>query len=448
VITTSATTSGNTVTPPASVSSQTTAALSSIPLGGFSGLLNSLSWSSDGRFYITASDDKTLKIWDAATNKVVQTLDDKANPILDRVLSAVFSPDGQYVVASLADKSIRFYSVKNGVVLITAKGDLIAPAVISPDQALIPYSGAKTIRTWDYKKDNNGPEFPYFDSNAPGLAPTALAFSPDSATLAVGLNNGRIILFKVATGQPLVVVEPPPNVKNSVRLLAWSPGGNLLVVGREKSFETLSIDFKNGLASPTALGMALSAPASSLSFSADGKRLAVSSQNGEIQLWSLDNNQMINRIITGSNPIIGLRWSQDNQQITAATGGSNPALNIYATQPVQRSLKVALVPRNGTKVTGNAQLTELPGGLVRVTLNVEGLQPGQHNVHIHAGSCANQGDIKFNLETLRATADGKAASTTVIKVDYTALTTGSFYVNVHNDPGTDTYIASCGEIHV
>jgi WD40 repeat protein len=332
--------------------------------------------------------------------------------------------------------------------LITAKGDLIAPATISPDQVLIPYSGAKTIRTWDYKKDNNGPEFPYFDSNAPGLAPTALAFSPDSATLAVGLNNGRIILFKVATGQPLVVVEPPPNVKNSVRLLAWSPDGNLLVVGREKSFETLSIDFNNGLASPTALGIALSAPTSSLSFNADGKRLAVSSQNGEIQLWSLDNNQMINRIITGPDPIIGLRWSQDNQQITAATGGSHPVLNTYATQPVQRSLKVALTPRNGTKVTGNAQLTELPGGLVRVTLNVEGLEPGQHKVHIHAGSCANQGDIKFDLETLRATADGKAASTTVIKVDYTALTTGSFYVNVHNDPGTDTYIASCGEIHV
>ncbi len=93
-------------------------------------------------------------------------------------------------------------------------------------------------------------------------------------------------------------------------------------------------------------------------------------------------------------------------------------------------------------------LTEIPGGSVRVTLDVAGLDSGQHKAHIHAGTCTNQGDIKFDLETLRATADGKATSTTVIKVDYTTLTTGSFYINVHNDPGTDTYIASCGEIHV
>lgn len=435
---------GTVGTPPTSAATGSGA----IPLSGHAGPVNSVSWSADGRFYLTASDDKTLKIWDAATNKVIKTLNDQANPNTDRVLSAVFSADGEYVVASAADKSTRFYSVKDGIVLITARGDLTAPAAISPDQALIPYIGAKTIRTWDYKKDTDGPEFPYFDSKVSGLAPTALAFSPDNATLAVGLNNGRIILYQVASGLPLLVVEPALNVKNSVRSLAWSPGGTLLAVAREKSFETLSIDFKSKLASATAVGQTLSAPAGGLTFSADGKRLAVSSQNGELQIWSFDNNLLLNRISTGPNPIIGLHWSQNNQQITVATGGGSPALNIFATQPTTRSLKVVLNPQNGTKVTGNALATELPGGLVRITLNVEGLEPGQHKVHIHAGSCANQGDIKFDLETLRATADGKATSTTVIKVDYTTLTTGSFYFNVHNDPGTDTYIASCGEIHV
>ena len=124
----------------------------------------------------------------------------------------------------------------------------------------------------------------------------------------------------------------------------------------------MSIDFKNELASPTTLGIALPAPASSLSFSADGKRLAVSSRNGELQIWSLDNNQMINRIITGPNPVIGLRWSQDNQQITAATGGSNPALNIYASQAVQRSLNVGLTPGTVPKSPAMPSLQSYPVG--------------------------------------------------------------------------------------
>lgn len=93
-------------------------------------------------------------------------------------------------------------------------------------------------------------------------------------------------------------------------------------------------------------------------------------------------------------------------------------------------------------------MTEVPGGSVKAVPDVQGFDPGQHNVHIQAGTCANQGDIKFDLETLRTTADGKATSTTVVKVDYNTLITGSYYINVHNNPGTPIYIASCGEIHV
>lgn len=438
-------------TPPVTSNSQPIPPINgpaTVPLSGHAGPVNAVSWSNNGLFYLTASDDKTLKIWDTTTNKLVKTLDDKVTPINDRVLSAVFSNDGQLVVLGIADKSTRIYSVNDRKALAITEGSLPAPASISPDQTLVPFIGAKTIRTWDLKKNNNGPEFPYFDSKVSGLAPTALAFSPDNATLALGLNNGRIILYSVATGQPLIVIEPEPNVKNGVRLLAWYSGGTRLAVGREKSFETLAIDLRNKLALPTTVGQALTAPVSGLNISADSKRLAVSSQNGELQVWSLENNQLLNRLSTGSNPVIGLHWSQDDQQITVATGGGSPALNTFSGQPNSGSLKVGLNPQNGTKVTGSMLLTELPGGSVRVTLDVTGLDPGQHKVHIHVGTCTNQGDIKFDLETLRTTTEGKATSTTVIKVDYTTLTTGSFYINVHNDPGTDTYIASCGEIHV
>lgn len=445
-VTTGATVNGTPATPPGT--SPATNNPGTVLLSGHAGPVNSIAWSADGRFFLSASDDKTLKIWDAATNKEVKTLDDKAKPNTDRVLSAVFSKDGQFVVASLADKSVHIYSVKDGTLLASPKGDLTAPAGISADQALVPYVGARTLRTWNISKKSAGLEFPYFDAKVAGLAPTALAFSPDNTTLALGLNNGRIIFYKVENGQPLMVVEPAANVKNGVRLLAWSAGGNRLAVGREKSFETLSVDLKNKLALPTAVSQSLAAPASGLSISQDGKRLAVSSQNGELQIWSLENNQMVSRFKITANPVIGLNWSQDNRQITVATGGNSPALNTYPSQPTERNLTVAINPQNGTRVTGNGLLTEIPGGSVRVTLNVEGLEPGQHKVHIHAGTCTNQGDIKYDLENLRTAADGKATATTVIKADFTALTTGSFYINVHNDPGTDTYIASCGEIHV
>jgi WD40 repeat protein len=244
-------------------------------------------------------------------------------------------------------------------------------------------------------------------------------------------------------------IEPPSSDKAGVRQLAWYGNGTThLAVGREGSFDTMAVDLAKKVASNTPAGQTLAAPASNLGVSADGKRLAITSQNGDLQLWSLENNAILTRSTIGTNPVIGLHWSQDDQKVTIATGGSNPALNTVPAQQSARSTTITLTAQNGTKVSGSALLAELPGGSVRIVLDVQGLDPGQHKVHIHAGTCANQGDIKFDLETLRTTADGKATSTTVVKADYTALTTGSFYINVHNDPGTPTYIASCGEIHV
>lgn len=444
----SATTSAVTASPttaPATTQPPTPAA---IALTGHAGPVNSVAWSSSGALFLTASDDKTLKIWDAASNKAVKTLDDKAKPINDRVLSAVFSPDGNFVVAGIADKTTRVFSVKDGVSLATLEGTAPTPAAISPDQALVPYITARTIRTLDLKKNGPGPEYPYFDSKINGLAPTALAYSPDSSTLAVGLNNGRIIFYNAASGQPLMTYEPDLTAKDGVRFLAWFGNGNRLAVAGEKSFATLSIDLKNNLASPVLAAQPLANPASGLAVSSDSKRLAVSSQKGELLIWSLENNQQLGRFNTGSNPVVGLHWTQDGQQVTAATGGSSPALTNYSLQAAARSANITLTARNGTNVSGTSTLTELPGSSVRVVLNVTGLTPGEHKVHIHAGTCANQGDIKFDLENLRPSADGSASSTTVIKADFSALVTGSFYINVHNDPGTDTYIASCGEIHV
>lgn len=458
---TPATSTGTVTTPAATTAAPTSAATTglvtpsvgsgtgAVPLSGHAGPINAVSWNLNGQSFLTASDDKTIKIWDAASNKVVKTLDDKAKPITDRVIAAVFSSDGQFVVATLADKTVNVYSVANGNVVTQQKGDQAVPAAIAGDSSLVVFAGSRTIHSFDLKKNAVGPEFPYFDPSVNGLAPTALAFTPDNSTLAVGLNNGRIILYTVASGKPIMEIELPTADKSGVRRLAWyGTGATHLAVGRDGSFDTMTVDLSKKIATDTPVSGALAAPATNLSVSPDSKRLAISAQNGDLQLWSLETNAILTRSTIGPNPVIGLHWSKDSQKITIATGGSSPALNTVDAQQASRSTTVTLTAQNGTKVTGTAVLTEMPGGSVRVVLDMQGLDPGQHKAHIHVGTCANQGDIKFDLETLRTTADGKATSMTVIKADFNDLITGQFYVNVHNDPGTPTYIASCGEIHV
>ena len=67
--------------------------------------VNSAQFSPDGQRVVTASDDKTARLWDAASGKpigVPMTHD-------DRLTSAQFSPDGQRVVTASYDKTARLW---------------------------------------------------------------------------------------------------------------------------------------------------------------------------------------------------------------------------------------------------------------------------------------------------------------------------------------------------
>ena len=63
------------------------------------GKVNSAHFSPDGRSVVTASADKTARLWDAATGKSI------GEPMKhdDEVVSARFSPDGRWVVTASWD---------------------------------------------------------------------------------------------------------------------------------------------------------------------------------------------------------------------------------------------------------------------------------------------------------------------------------------------------------
>jgi WD domain, G-beta repeat len=72
--------------------------------------VSSAAFSPDGARVVTASLDKTARLWDAATGKEVAVLRGHD----DQVLSAVFSPDGARVVTASLDKTARLWDAATG----------------------------------------------------------------------------------------------------------------------------------------------------------------------------------------------------------------------------------------------------------------------------------------------------------------------------------------------
>ena len=87
-------------------------------LKGHEDEVNSAAFSPDGTRVVTASRDKTARVWDVATGTGIAVL--KGHE--DGVNSAAFSPDGTRVVTASGDKTARVWDAATGAEIAVLKG--------------------------------------------------------------------------------------------------------------------------------------------------------------------------------------------------------------------------------------------------------------------------------------------------------------------------------------
>jgi WD40 repeat protein len=109
-----------------------------------------VAFSPDGKRIVSASFDRTIRIWNSETGDMVL---DPLRGHTDWVYSAVFSPDGRRIASASRDETIRIWNSETGeMVLGPLKGHTkpVYSAVFSPDGRLIASASVDhTIRIWD-----------------------------------------------------------------------------------------------------------------------------------------------------------------------------------------------------------------------------------------------------------------------------------------------------------
>jgi hypothetical protein len=105
------------------------------------------------------------------------------------------------------------------------------------------------------------------------------------------------------------------------------------------------------------------------------------------------------------------------------------------------SVTVTLNAQNGSGQNGTATLTAM-GNQTQVVINVSGEPSGASEPdHIHTGTCANLGGVKYPLANVV-----NGTSTTVVNVPLSTLQSGTYAINLHKSAAQIGVYVACGDI--
>ena len=282
-------------------------------LTGHSSFINCLVFSPDGKMLFSGSADKTIKLWNLATNKEVRTL--KGHSGFINFLT--ITPDGQLLVSASADKTMKVWNLSTGKAIRTLKGHsgFINFLAITPDgQLLLSASADKTIKVWNL---STGQEIRTLKGHSNSV--NSLAISPDGKTLFSASADKTIKIWNIYTGKEIRTLTGHTSFVNS---LAISPDGKtLLSASADKTIKIWNL--ATGQVTRTLTGH--SSFVNYLQISPDGEMLISASPDNTIKIWNLSTGKEIRTLqgdfnYANSLALSPIAISPDRQAIATGSG--------------------------------------------------------------------------------------------------------------------------------
>ncbi|MGF1935494.1 MAG: WD40 repeat domain-containing protein [Nostoc sp. ChiQUE02] len=283
-------------------------------LTGHSEKVTSVVISPDSESLVSGCADKTIKVWNLKTGKLIRTLTED----LGEISSVAISSDGHFLAVGSCQhprSNVKVWNLNSRKLLHTLLGHQkpVNCLTISPDGQILA-SGSNKIKIWNlHKGDACGGLCQRICTLWHSSAVNAAAISPDGTILASGSSDNKIRLWNPRTGDPLRTLN---GHSGGVKSVIISPDGEILFSGStDKTIKIWHLATGKVLHNLTEH----SEEVRSLAISPDGEILFSGSADKTIKIWHLRTGELLQTITEHSEGINSITISPDGQFLASAS---------------------------------------------------------------------------------------------------------------------------------
>ena len=264
-----------------------------------------LAVSPDGRTLMSASTDRTIKVWDLGAKKLIRDLGTHK----DMARAALYLPDGKRVLTAGDDGEVVLRNLADGAVLHVFSGGEHGGAnkiALSPDgRRAVSVHDAGTVIIWDIDKRAVGH---VIAGHAWSIS--SVAISPDGRRAVSGSIDGELNLWNLQDGK---LIRRWLGHDRGTYGAVFTPDSRQLVTGSGDL--TIKVwDVETGREVRRLTGH--SGTVYALALSADGKQLASCSLDGTARLWDLASGHEVVQYSPNTGSLYSVAFAPDGSLLT------------------------------------------------------------------------------------------------------------------------------------